>query len=158
MRGGLLIIGLDNPQSSDPRHALFPHPKGCAGHRLYNMILEVDAYFDRAQYMSIPKSNLFPCGRMPTKQKKGNLTMAAQVLIASVQDTDKKVVLLGNEVRNAVFGDTLGKTWPMAKFTTLHGARFAWIPHPSGRNPFYNDTRNRRKIGRFLKNARMINT
>ena len=153
MIGAILIVGLDNPQSSDPRHALFPHPPGCAGHRLFKMMQEVDEYMDRAAYTAIAKTNLFPCGRMPTKNKKGNLTMAAHVLIASVQDTDKRVILLGNEVRNAVLGETLGKNWSSAKFTKIHGAHYAWIPHPSGRNPFYNDTRNRRKIGRFLIKA-----
>jgi len=155
VNGALLIVGLDNPQSSDPRHALFPYPPGCAGHRLFKMMMEVDEYMDRASYTAIAKSNLFPCGRMPTKHKKVNLMMAANVLIASVKDTNKCVILLGNEVRNAVLGEKLGKKWPSARFTEIHGANYAWIPHPSGRNPFYNDTKNRRKVGRFLTKARM---
>jgi len=117
------------------------------------MMQEVDEHVSRASYCTIAKSNLFPCGRMPTKNKKGNLVMAAHVLIASVEGTGKKVVLLGNDVRNAVFGDKLGKKLKPAKFIEWHGARYAWVPHPSGRNQFYNDTRRRRRIGRFLVNA-----
>jgi uracil-DNA glycosylase len=122
------------------------------------MMMEVDEYFDRATYTNIAKSNLFPCGRLPKKNKKGNLAMAAHVLIASVEGTNKKVVLLGNEVRDAVLGKELGKKWPSAKFTTICGARYAWVPHPSGRNPFYNDTRRRRRVGRFLVNAAKYRT
>lgn len=76
--------------------------------------------------------------------------MAANTLIVSVRDTDRRVVLLGNEVRNAVLGRELGEKWPCAKFTKIYGATYAWIPHPSGRNQFYNNLKNRKKIGRFL--------
>jgi len=146
----LLIVGLDNPQSSDPRYALFPHPSGCAGHRLMNMMMEVSDSLTRRMYIAVPKSNLFPCGRIPTKGRKGHMTVAAAVLVASLSGTDKKVVLLGNEVRNAVLGESFGKKWPPAKFAVMHGGNYAWIPHPSGRNPYYNNERKRKKIGRFL--------
>ena len=116
------------------------------------MMKEVDEYFERAEYSAIAKTNLFPCGMCPRNNRKGNLVMAAHVLTESV--VGKKVILLGNEVRNAVMGEELGKKTPSAKFVKLHRSLYAWIPHPSGRNHFYNDTRNRRKIGRFLNKAR----
>lgn len=32
-----LIVGMNNPLSATPEHALYPWPRGCAGHRLYEM-------------------------------------------------------------------------------------------------------------------------
>lgn len=33
-----VVLGMNNPLSADPRHALYPHPPGCAGHRLWSML------------------------------------------------------------------------------------------------------------------------
>jgi hypothetical protein len=150
VKRGILIVGLDNPQSSDPRYALFPHPSGCAGHRLMSMMQEVSEQIRQRDYINIPKSNLFSCGRMPKKNKNGFLLMAATTLTMSMEGSNQKVILLGNEVRNAVLGKKIGESLREMTFVKLLGCQYAWIPHPSGRNQYYNDTRRRRKIGRFL--------
>jgi hypothetical protein len=33
----LVVVGMNNPASRDPRAALWPDPPGCAGHRLWEM-------------------------------------------------------------------------------------------------------------------------
>ena len=157
MSGVLLFVGLDNPQSHDPRYALFPRPSGCAGHRLFEMMMEVDKHFDRAQYVAIPKTNLFPIGMCPTAQKKDWLEMAGSLVKAQLAGQAKNVVLFGNDVRDAIFHSdiTQPKAMEWIQFGT-DNTRYAWVPHPSGRNHYYNDTRRRRKVARFLQEARSI--
>jgi len=152
---GLLLVGLDNPQSSDPRYALFPHPSGCAGHRLMKMMQEVDKDFTRREYVAIPKTNLFPAGRKPRTPGPQVVGIAGTLLQMQLEGTKKIVVLLGNEVRDAVFNPKKAQPKAMV-LSELGGTHFAWIPHPSGRNPYYNDTRRRRKVARFLHEARKL--
>lgn len=155
MSGGLLFVGLDNPQSRDPRYALFPSPKGCTGHRLMEMMGEVDTTltFTRKTYIDIPKLNLFPVGPCPTSQKRGWLEMAGSLLKRQLEGQAKNVVLFGNEVRDAVFtADTQPKAMEWIKFGS-DSTMYAWVPHPSGRNRYYNDTRKRRRVARFMQEA-----
>lgn len=115
-----------------------------------SMMQEVSEQIRQRDYINIPKSNLFPCGRMPKKNKNGFLLMAATTLTMSMEGSNQKVILLGNEVRNAVLGKKIGESLREMTFVKLLGSQYAWIPHPSGRNQYYNDTRRRRKIARFL--------
>jgi hypothetical protein len=148
-----LFVGLDNPQSMDPRYALFPHPPGCAGHRLMEMMQEVEPTFTRGQYINIPKTNLFPTGMCPKKKRKDWLHYAGVLLIAQKTGRGDKIVLFGNDVRNAIlWAHDPDLCWdtPM-RWVMMDGSRYAWVPHPSGRNTYYNDTRKRRKVARFLR-------
>lgn len=148
----VLLVGLDNPQSSDPRHALFPHPRGCAGHRLWKMMMEVDKNFTRSHYERIPKTNLFPVGPCPREFRSSNLRDAGRLLLVQKRDSVDHVILLGNHVRDAVWrASSMNFNFdrPMT-FIMILSADYAWVPHPSGRNHYYNDVRRRRRVARFL--------
>src|SRR6266576_4990037 len=43
---------MNNPLSSDPRHALFPHPPGCTGYRLWKLLQRRRPDVTRAQYLA----------------------------------------------------------------------------------------------------------
>jgi hypothetical protein len=59
----------------------------------------------------------------------------------------RTVVILGAEVWRV-----LGlKARPPGTCTIALGARYYFLPHPSGRNLFYNDEENRRMAGTLLR-------
>jgi len=61
---------------------------------------------------------------------------------------DRRVILLGRRVARAFdFRESV------FTFHLHHGADIAMMPHPSGINPFYNDSANRRRAGKFLRSA-----
>lgn len=156
-RGDLLLVGLDNPQSNDPRHALFPSPPGCSGYRLMKFMQAADPKFTRMQYVSIQKTNLFPVGACPTKKRTLALARAGALLREQVSGTNRRVVLMGQEVATAVLGE-VRRAPSMFEFIKLDGAQYAWIPHPSGRNHHYNDAKARREAGRFLRKHTHVET
>lgn len=160
-RGDLLLVGLDNPQSNDPRHALFPYPPGCSGYRLMQFIQLADPNFTRMQYVSVHKTNLFPVGMAPKRGagRARKLADAAVLLHGQLSGTGRKVVLLGDEVARAVLGDLieLGGL-KECTFERIDGVHYAWIPHPSGRNHYYNDEGARLKIGQFLRRNIRVET
>lgn len=145
----LLLVGMDNPQSRDPRFALYPSPTGCAGHRLFSMMQYVEPLFTRHAFIHIPKTNLFPVG----PGHRGDRREAGRILLRQILDVEWSAVLLGNEVADAVLPD-LRKTTKMAtwfrKTEWLPGAKVSWLPHPSGRNLEYNSKRLRERVGEFL--------
>lgn len=151
----VLLVGLDNPQSSDPRYALYPYPSGCAGWRLWASVIQIhDPMFTERAYMRIPKTNLFPVGSAVRCGKRA-VEQAGELLRLQLRGQSKHVVLLGTVVRDAVMGRNTGECeHPMASFVRLKqgdNTQYAWIPHPSGRNHFYNSRENQKRIGKFIR-------
>lgn len=140
-------MGLDNPQSSDPRHALFPYPEGCSGNRLMRMMQEAAPSFDRSAYVSIAKTNLWPIGPAPRAERRLKNMMAAGAMVEQLREQKVTVVLMGKEVAEAFYELLPGE---MKVFRISGKPKFYWIPHPSGRNHYYNDKARRAKVGRFL--------
>jgi len=144
----LLLVGLDNPQSSDPKHALWPRPANCAGYRLHQMIKLVDPTFSERHYLSIPRTNLFPVGPCPKSYKSEALRQAGELIRRQLEGQGTYVVCLGNDVRNAVIEASNLKA---TMFYEQLGSYYTWLPHPSGRNRDYNEKKMQRKVGAFLR-------
>lgn len=139
-----VLVGLDNPLSDDPELALFTHPEGGTGYRLWRMMQEVDYDFTEWMYLrGFERRNLspHPCTRsVATKQRLWERLERELQL--------RKIVLLGAEVRDAAgIPDS-----PAMSFSKSPSRRseVAWVPHPSGRNRFYSVAANRITVGRFL--------
>lgn len=150
----LLLVGLDNPQSTDPRYALFPAPEKCTGWRIWKFINEADPNFTKAMYQRITKTNLFPVGPAPKKISFAH-GYAGAVLRVQLASQARRVILLGNQVRDSVMAPDTQEMPDMMEFVGLPGSGmtvYAWIPHPSGRNHFYNDAKSRRKVANWLLN------
>lgn len=132
------IVGYNNPRSADPEQALYPHDRGAAGHRLWRMVhaacgVPVAAWLAGTRRVNLVDDTVLPSGHQELASD------AAAVLVDMV--AAPCYVLLGADVARA-FG---------------HRAEpFVWdgscimIPHPSGRNHFYNDTANRLATGVLL--------
>jgi len=153
--GRLLLLGEDNPISMAPEHALYPLPEGCAGNRLCDRILAVS----RQTYLAIWRTNL--CVEKWSRKAARNRAMNLVVSSAPW----RTVILLGSKVTqifNKAFENELaggsssvgrGKIAPFTHArATVDDADFLFVslPHPSGRNPFWNDPRNAVAARRLL--------
>ncbi len=141
----VLLVGEDNPQSQDPRHALFPYPEGCAGNRLMEKIFGLR----RLAYLAIWRTNL--CNqRWSTKAARAR----ARALLDGYAPWSV-IVMLGRKVADA-FGDVI-EDGERHRFDPFHGGELRtpcgqdpWgqyvmktielvhLPHPSGRCRIWN--------------------
>lgn len=120
-----ILVGLNNPHSTDPRAALLPRPIGSAGHRLFKMSRldwsDYNAVFERVNVVDIE----YP----------------------AISLRDRRVVVFGREAWMYLDLDPID---PM-QYTFRWGSRVTFAPHPSGRNHFYNDPRNRERLRVVLR-------
>jgi hypothetical protein len=141
-----VLVGMNNPISLNPEHALYPWPPGCAGHRLYSMLAEVAPGMGMAAY-----ARLFD--RRNLVRGPWNAALASTAADAMrVELAGRQVVLLGREVARA-FGladlELCTHTLEATRATT-----FYLLAHPSGRNLHYNKPENRAAAGHLL--ARLL--
>jgi hypothetical protein len=139
-----IIIGMNNPLSTDPRYALFPAPEGCAGHRLWQMLQLAAPDLVRMDYINgFERMNLVTG---PWSGRAGRDSAAE--LLRSGRLHSRRVILLGTEVWRAF---SLPITVPACGTHVAGTTEFTRVPHPSGRNLWYNDINNRRRVGRLLE-------
>ncbi len=158
-----LLVGLDNPHSINPRDALLPAPgigNGTGG-RIVEMIREgaprALADYSLEDYeRDFDRVNLYPVqnainGKGATKADR---MMAQWCLMYAMRGGYENVVLFGNRVK-AAFADVTPE-WPNDSDYCRVGdtISFWYVPHPSGRNRFYNEPANRKAIGKRLATLR----
>jgi len=138
-----ILLGMNNPLSPHPRHALFPHPDGCTGHRIWMMLAERTGA-TRAQYLAaFDRRNL-----LSTREWSQSDAQAAahEFLLQTSLMTGRTVVLLGDAPRRA-----FGMRKLLIEPQKMDGVTWRQIPHPSGRNLFYNDMTCRALIAMLLE-------
>jgi hypothetical protein len=119
---------MNNPLSSEPEHALYPHPPGCAGWRLWQMVHEKTGAtrsqylraFDRRNLLSTAEWNQVEAGR------------AGEAFTSAARG--RTVVVLGEPTRRAI-----GLPRLLLHPLQWRGVTWRQIPHPSGRCRYYND-------------------
>lgn len=139
-----VIVGLDNPHSDAPEHALFPHPVGCAGHRLYTMMRDANlsGLWITAYTHGFERRNLspYPCPRsIETRRALWSRLLAD---VDGDGPRERVVICCGNQVRDAAGLKT--------ERCVLDEHRIGWVPHPSGMCRAYNDPVVKLEVGRFL--------
>lgn len=124
-------MGLINPH---PTEDLYIRPLGCSGHRLSLLFGKTDeeylTAFDRRNLLTSMEDN-------PAE--------AAERFKSTLEKGDQ-VVLLGEAVRRSL---DLPKM--LIHPLTVDGITYRQIPHPSGRNRFYNDPALKFLVGDMLK-------
>lgn len=130
-----LLLGMNNPLSDDPGFDLYPYPEGSTGWRLWQMLPEGTT---RKHYLeSFDRRNLLRARAWDSRAARA----AAEVILPEL--SGRLVIVLGTQVRIAL---GLTASEPLAYHPIVRGAQeFAWValPHPSGRNFWYNDPVNR---------------
>lgn len=125
----ILLVGEDNPLSSEPEHALYCYPPNCSGHRLQSKIFGISP----TDYLAMWRTNLCVGGWSVKKARE----RASEILWADAPwDV---VVLLGKKVCDAAVSTYETKEYDM--FTSVQltsGRRWVFLPHPSGMNRIWN--------------------
>lgn len=155
------LIGLSNPYSSDPAHALFPYPPRSAGHRLWRMLHELPEHLlttSQARHASVSKER-YICAferrnlTMVVNAKARHLTKMAHLHLERIPP-GSQVVLLGHEVRRAFSAALrLEIRSELVHPQVIEGITWRWLPHPSGRVRLYNDPVLRMIAGMVLADA-----
>lgn len=137
-----LIVGMNNPISLDPKYALYPTPRGCAGNRLYEMLREMIPSVTMMDYVRrFDRINLVSGPWSAGKARERALELLPTLV-------GRRVVLLGRGVQSAFRASS---SMPVARVLTEDGITFYLLPHPSGRNLQYNDQSVRLLAGRILR-------
>jgi len=145
-----VLIGMNNPHSADPVHALAPYPQGVAGQRLHDMLAAVRPETFRGTYMrGFDRRNVL-VGR------DWSLRAAQEVAPALWSSLDgRRVVLLGQAVLTAFrLPATMPLVWqrPEGSLMASPGpAQWCLVPHASGLNRWYNEEINRVLTGLRLE-------
>ena len=130
-----LLIGMNNPISLTPGHELYPAPEGCTGHRLWKM-LNARTGASRVGYLeTFERRNL-------VRLKTYNATIArlnAGDIFKELMGTGRVVILLGRDVQKAFSIPPL-----LIHPQVIGGCTWRQLPHPSGRNLWYNEPENLR--------------
>lgn len=147
-----LLLGMNNPLSDDPKYDLYPYPEGSAGYRLWKMI-PGDVW--RRDYLgSFDRRNLLRAREWSQREARE----ASRALMPELHG--RLVLVLGTQVRAALGllpAEPLARMLAevdcgQARSVDAPRIKFEWIaiPHPSGRNLWYNDPANVRAVGELL--------
>jgi hypothetical protein len=138
-----ILIGMNNPLSPRPGYELFPAPRGCTGHRIFEMLAERVPGTLRQQYLDTFERRNLVVGQMWDRALgRQNAAEMSRELFGS----GRMIVLFGQDVRRS-FGHPELLLHPQM----IDGCTWRQLPHPSGRNTWYNDAENRRLAGMVLE-------
>jgi hypothetical protein len=136
-----VLLGMNNPLSSDPAHALYPHPPGCTGWRLWEMLNE-RVPLSKTQYLrTFDRRNLVDKPKWSKQEARDRGRWLREFDLRG-----REVVVLGNEPRDALLLPP-----KLIEPQLIEGITWRQIPHPSGRNLWYNDPHNRMLVAVLLE-------
>ena len=137
-----VIIGMNNPLSVRPEHALFPDPPGCTGWRIWQLLVKKVPWATEDLYLeAFDRRNA--CDRRVWDKGR-----ASELLAEALPRLEgRTVILLGLEVQRAAGLPRLPNVIPIRE----RGIVFRCLPHPSGRCRWYNDPVNREMASLVLE-------
>lgn len=138
-----ILIGINNPVSSQPGHELYPWPPGCTGDRIFEMLRSRVPEVTRHEYLDrFERRNLVPHKVVSKKIAREN----AAKIECELFGTGRNVVLFGADVAGA-FGHPRLLLHPQV----IGGVTWRQVPHPSGRNLWFNTPTNRDLVAMLLE-------
>ena len=140
-------MGMNNPISSDPAHALYPWPKNCTGWRVWRMLCDgLDREVPRSSYLeAFERVNVLPGREWSQREGRYQAGVLARRLVAE----DRTFVVFGAQCRAGV--DLLAGVEALRwQEGALRPWRATWAPHPSGRCRWYNEAGNRDRVCALL--------
>lgn len=147
--GSVLLLGEDNPVSSSPVHQLYPRPAGCAGHRLFSLILGLKNEDD---YMAIWRTNLCsPSWDAGAARRRAWTLMGPEVPWHAIIMLGRKVATVFDVTTARGHYDTLEPFTSGEIDTGGRMFRLISLPHPSGRCREWNDPRSALRARSLLR-------
>lgn len=141
-----LLLGMNNPHSDNPRWDLAPYPDNSSGWRLWKMI-DDRVGISKRDYMKVFARHNLLHSRTWDKRKVKDAAFAATFFTKP----GVTVVLLGDDVRRAMNLFNGGKIQKILIHPqVVNGVTYRCVPHPSGRNLFYNDPIQRELVAMLL--------
>lgn len=134
---------MNNPVSSEDGHQLFPAPEGCTGHRIWQMLNERLPHVSRREYLDTFERRNLVTGRQWSRELG---RQEAERVYAELWGSGRTVILLGEAVRLS-----FGHPRLLVEPQLIGGTTWRQVPHPSGRNLWYNEERHRRMVGLLLE-------
>jgi hypothetical protein len=136
-----VLLGMNNPVSRDPAHALYPYPSTCTGARLLRF-----SGLDKRTYLSVfERRNVLDGQQWSTR--------AARERAPSLREElrGRTVVMLGAPVNSVMRSGTEHElAGPFVWTPDGHNGWLAKVPHPSGLNQFFNDPLHRELLAIFM--------
>jgi hypothetical protein len=124
-----VLLAMNNPVSSRPEHALVPYPPGCTGWRILEMLRERLPDVTKSQYLeAFDRRNLVDGKEWLPGEARDRAVEVIQEL------RGREVVVLGAATRKII-----GLPELLVHPLQWKGATWRQLPHPSGRNLWYND-------------------
>lgn len=139
-----LLVGMNNPLSRVDDHALYPWPEGCTGHRLWQMLLPMtdDEYLEKYERCNLVEGRAWS-------------TAAAKAAAPAMRERMRlrRTIILGREVRDIMGWREAVVAGAWLALPESRTGSVMFLPHPSGRNLWYNDPKNRLTARRILLEA-----
>lgn len=136
-----VLLAMTNPHSDDPERALYPEPVGSSGWRAFKLIWDVHKLTVEEYAAAFDRRNLITGAWSASRA-----AVAAPRFLSSLAP-GSEVVVFGAEVWGAL---GLGKHPSPGRTIKKGGSSFCFLPHPSGKNLWYNDRLNRWCAGEIL--------
>lgn len=143
-----VLIGENNPISLRSGYELYPLPVGCSGQRLWVMLNEAHQRAHEGKYLMpswyierFDRRNLVVGHTFDLQKAKTRVREFKAELFGS----GRRVVLLGKRVQGA-----FGLSLQPLEMIRADGCEWYAVPHPSGRNTWYNDARHAAAVGNLL--------
>lgn len=132
-----VVVGMTNPVSERPEHALWTQPDGCSGHRLWQMATARTGVSQEDWLAMTDRRNL-----CVGEWNRDLARAAARRMVPELMS--RTTVLLGNDVAECFPSTGMMCQWAKSMGTPPR-APPPWIhiPHPSGMNRWYNSPANR---------------
>lgn len=132
-----VVIGMTNPASERPEHALWTRPVGCSGHRLWQMAAARTGVSEEDWLAMTDRRNLCVGGWC-----REDALVAARAMTPEIRS--RTTVLLGAEVASCFPSTGMLCQWQRPTGTPPRNpSPWIHIPHPSGMCRWYNSPANR---------------
>ncbi len=127
-----ILLGMNNPQSAKPSDALYPHPVGCAGWRVLEMLRRRVPEATVQDYLvAFDRRNLLNA----TVWNGAEAKLSADEFVRTERKlAGRTVVTLGDKVRSL-----LGLEKDLIHPHERSGVIYRQLPHPSGLCRWYNE-------------------
>lgn len=129
----IVIIGMNNPESDDPAHALWTQPAGCTGHRLWRMATARTGISEEQWLAATDRRNLC-IGEWDLRRAWAQADAWREEL------RSRTVLMLGVEVMLAMRESGIGTPGSehLMYFHWREDVDWCLLPHPSGLNRVWN--------------------